>query len=320
MNGIYGNIEKKSAEAPINIFETERVENSLGGAGNLCLNLKSLGIKFKFFSEIGNDKNGFKILENLKKNKINYNIVKLKKTTTLKKRFFFKNKQIFRQDIENSNISKNLEKKILNNYNLGKLVIISDYNKGSIHKSLLDKLKKRKSLIFVDPKNKANIYKDVFLIKPNMEKFEEWCGKFNKKKAFNLLNSMNWHWLIISNNKNGVHVFNKSGQYNFYKVKTIQNPNVVGAGDIFFSGIIYNYLNNLDIFTSVELASYASSKCVAKEKIRKIEIKDFKKDTIFTNGVFDTLHKGHLDLLKFCKKIGKKTILAINSDKSVKLK
>ena len=152
-----------------------------------------------------------------------------------------------------------------------------------------------------------------------MEKFEEWCGKFSKIKAFNLLKSMKWEWLVISNNKFGVHVFNKSGEYNFYKVKTCKLPNVVGAGDIFFSGIIYNYMKNLDIFTSTELASFAASKCIAKEKIRKIEVKDFKKKIVFTNGVFDVLHKGHEDLLKFCRKIGTKVILGINSDKSVKL-
>ena len=99
-----------------------------------------------------------------------------------------------------------------------------------------------------------------------MEKFEEWVGKFSKKKAFDLIKLMNWDWLVISYNKNGVYVFNKLGQQNFYKVKTVTNPNVIGAGDIFFSGIIYNYLNEEDIFTCVEIASYAASKCVKKKK------------------------------------------------------
>ena len=34
---------------------------------------------------------------------------------------------------------------------------------------------------------------------------------------------------------------------------------------------------------------------------------------------FYILHKGHIDLFKFCNKIGKKVILGINTDKSVKL-
>jgi len=39
---------------------------------------------------------------------------------------------------------------------------------------------------------------------------------------------------------------------------------------------------------------------------------------IFTNGCFDVLHVGHIELLKFSKNLGDKLIVGINSDKSVK--
>ena len=62
-----------------------RVQSSLGGVGNLCINLKSLGINFDLISEIGNDKNGNNIIKILKQNKINNKILKTKKITTIKK-------------------------------------------------------------------------------------------------------------------------------------------------------------------------------------------------------------------------------------------
>ena len=40
--------------------------------------------------------------------------------------------------------------------------------------------------------------------------------------------------------------------------------------------------------------------------------------TIFTNGCFDILHRGHLELLWFCKSEGDMVVVGINSDKSVK--
>ena len=43
-----------------------------------------------------------------------------------------------------------------------------------------------------------------------------------------------------------------------------------------------------------------------------------KEKVIFTNGVFDVLHVGHIDLLKKCKKLGK-VIVGINSDRATKL-
>ena len=39
---------------------------------------------------------------------------------------------------------------------------------------------------------------------------------------------------------------------------------------------------------------------------------------VWTNGVFDILHKGHFELLKFAKQQGDVLIVGINSDESVK--
>jgi len=39
---------------------------------------------------------------------------------------------------------------------------------------------------------------------------------------------------------------------------------------------------------------------------------------VFTNGVFDIIHTGHIELLNFAKSLGNKLIVGINSDKAVK--
>ena len=39
--------------------------------------------------------------------------------------------------------------------------------------------------------------------------------------------------------------------------------------------------------------------------------------TIFTNGCFDILHRGHFELLQYCKSLGT-VIVGLNSDQSVK--
>jgi len=46
--------------------------------------------------------------------------------------------------------------------------------------------------------------------------------------------------------------------------------------------------------------------------------KKSKKTIVFTNGCFDLLHKGHINLLSVASKYGDKLIVGINSDESVK--
>lgn len=42
------------------------------------------------------------------------------------------------------------------------------------------------------------------------------------------------------------------------------------------------------------------------------------KKTIFTNGCFDILHRGHVELIKYSADLGDRLVVGINSDKSVK--
>ena len=52
-------------------------------------------------------------------------------------------------------------------------------------------------------------------------------------------------------------------------------------------------------------------------EIRK-RLRDDRKKVVFTNGVFDILHSGHVDYLTKSKALGDILIVGMNSDKSVK--
>lgn len=57
-----------------------------------------------------------------------------------------------------------------------------------------------------------------------------------------------------------------------------------------------------------------------REEIKKIraQFKSEGKKVVFTNGVFDLIHSGHVDYLLKAKEMGDVLILALNSDTSVK--
>ena len=84
------------------------------------------------------------------------------------------------------------------------------------------------------------------------------------------------------------------------------------------AALIYGFVNKLNIFESAKLACKAASKNVQKRGVSPILLEDVKSKIVFTNGVFDILHEGHLSLLKYAKSLGGKLVVAINSDQSVK--
>lgn len=61
-----------------------------------------------------------------------------------------------------------------------------------------------------------------------------------------------------------------------------------------------------------------------EKKITSIEdlaeaVKNLPKPVVFTNGVFDILHRGHVTYLAQAASLGKSLVVAINSDASVRM-
>ena len=54
------------------------------------------------------------------------------------------------------------------------------------------------------------------------------------------------------------------------------------------------------------------------KRVEKTKRKDSEK-VVFTNGIFDLLHAGHINLLNFSKSLGGKLVVGINSDRATKL-
>jgi len=61
-----------------------------------------------------------------------------------------------------------------------------------------------------------------------------------------------------------------------------------------------------------------SSKSLSELKAIRFKLKAEGKKVVFTNGVFDLIHSGHVDYLSKAKKLGDVLIVGLNSDESVK--
>ncbi|MBR1769493.1 MAG: hypothetical protein IJ748_03455 [Bacteroidales bacterium] len=183
----WGRVERISPEAPVPICTVEKVENRLGGAGNVALNIKAMGANPILASVIGNDYNGEVLSELMKKEAMTIDGIlrSESRTTTIKTRIIGNNAQMLRVDKEiTSDLSVEDEKLFLDTVfaTLDKkridVIIFQDYDKGVITEKIIDTVvawaKERNIPTCVDPKHKNfSFYKNVTLFKPNLKELKE---------------------------------------------------------------------------------------------------------------------------------------------------
>ena len=101
-------------------------------------------------------------------------------------------------------------------------------------------------------------------------------------------------------------------------VETVEVSDVTGAGDCFIAGFVYGLTKGYPYKKCLEVAVKGSTESVKHAGTYILKREDVEQTVVFTNGVFDILHIGHLKLLRHAKTLGNRLIVGINSDSSVK--
>jgi D-glycero-beta-D-manno-heptose-7-phosphate kinase len=98
----WGHVERISPEAPVPVVSLDKKELRIGGAGNVALNLVSLGAQTTIFSVLGEDDAGKQLDQLLTDTGIDtsYIICSHTRKTTDKTRIISRNQQMMRLDSE----------------------------------------------------------------------------------------------------------------------------------------------------------------------------------------------------------------------------
>ena len=339
---LHGESSRISPEAPVPVVNFKESKFQLGGAANVANNLKHLEIEPFLIGAVGKDHFGSLLKEHLKVEKIKFNLLSEKSFKTIcKQRLMSSNQQLARIDYEQYFHASKLSN-ILNTFtkNIAKtdLIIVSDYGKGTVSnaRKLIQSARKFKKKILIDPKGKDfTKYKGANLITPNKSEFENIMGKVGSKKdlenkAKKMLEHLDLESLIVTLGSEGMYVLTKSNKKiigNFINAYPQEVFDVSGAGDTTISALGAALSEDNDIFSAAEFANLAASisvsklgtSTVSKDEVTNLEASKSNKEQVivFTNGCFDIIHSGHLDLLKEAKSYGDKLIVGLNSDKSV---
>jgi D-glycero-beta-D-manno-heptose-7-phosphate kinase len=270
----WGNVERISPEAPVPVVTVNRKEYRIGGAGNVALNLASLGTPVSVFSVVGDDDDGqiLTALLNEKKIDTSYLLKSDSRITTNKMRVISRNQQMMRLDSETLlPLPVDLEQKLIAaverfiKEQSPAAIIFEDYNKGVLTEKVIHaiiSLCKSKSVITaVDPKRKHFFeYRDVDIFKPNLKEAREALNllieEINENSLIQihrkLKTELNHRISFITLSEKGV--FYEDGQESQIVASHIRNvADVSGAGDtvIAVATLIYALTRNTRMMAEI---------------------------------------------------------------------
>ena len=246
---MYGSVDRISPEAPVPVVNISSSKILLGGAANVAANICSLGGEALLLGTVGDDEAASKISQLLKTEKISDDLLvtDLTRRTTIKTRIIAHGQQIVRADREDRHeVNPDIEKEIISRflslaYDI-QAVIISDYGKGVINQSLLEKLMsvclEKNIFVAVDPKETHfNNYQRVSLITPNHHEAGFAYGRrIHSEKDLievgnGLLKRLKAKSILITRGPDGMSLFTEDSEPTHIPTFAKKVYDVTGAGD-----------------------------------------------------------------------------------------
>jgi D-beta-D-heptose 7-phosphate kinase / D-beta-D-heptose 1-phosphate adenosyltransferase len=270
-----GSTTRISPEAPVPIVKIEKKEFKAGGAANVAANIASLGNAVKLLGMVGKDEAGKQLTQILEQLNVECNFINsIDHQTITKLRVISQSQQLLRIDFDspfNLEAKDEFEKLFLNSLQGVNVLVLSDYNKGTLCNCsyMINTAKNRGIKVIVDPKgNDFSIYRGSTILTPNYSEFEAIVGFCNDDeaildKAKKLIIELELEALLITRSEHGMTLVQDDKMFNI-KATAQQVFDVTGAGDTVVA-VLAVYLSAGKSFKeSATAANRAAGKVVAK--------------------------------------------------------
>lgn len=270
---MYGSVDRISPEAPVPVVDIASSKILLGGAANVAANICSLGGEALLLGTVGQDEAATKLSQLLKSRNISDDLLvtDLTRRTTIKTRIIAHSQQIVRADREDRHeVNLNVEREIIHRFlsviDDVQAVILSDYGKGVITQSLLEKIMsvclERDMFVAVDPKETHfNNYQKVSLITPNHHEASFAYGQriLSEKDLLEvgkgLLKRLQAKSILITRGPDGMSLFTEDSEPTHIPTFAKKVYDVTGAGDTVIAAFVVATCSGADLVESAVVAN-----------------------------------------------------------------
>jgi D-beta-D-heptose 7-phosphate kinase/D-beta-D-heptose 1-phosphate adenosyltransferase len=291
---VRGQVSRISPEAPVPVVRVTSDTHLPGGAGNVAVNISSLGAEVSCCGMIGKDEPGRLLLSQFKKHNVETDgIIEDPVHPTIQKtRVIAEHQQVVRFDFDTIEVLPPFLQEQVRNYlrktiPLSDGIILSDYGKGMITKAILTEAiglaRRYKKPICVDPKVEHFLsYKGVTCITPNTNEALQGMKRNRLDSAFTvthlgreILKRLGCKTVLITQGENGMTLFEKN-EMTHIPTRAQEVYDVTGAGDTVISVFTLSLACGASYKQAALLANLAAGLVVGKLGTAIVTVEELK--------------------------------------------
>ncbi len=277
---LWGDAERISPEAPVQVVDIAKETAVLGGAGNVVNNLISLGATVNVASVVGDDEIAKELTIMLKSIGVKTEglITQPGRKTSKKSRVIAASQQILRYDNESKEtispasvekILKAIEKDLF----VTDMIILSDYGKGVISEELSQAVialaREKKIKVLVDPKGTDySKYRGAHMLTPNKKEASEATDieivddASLEQALLSLKEQCDLDRSMITLSEDGIAIYD--GEVKRFPTVAQEVFDVTGAGDTVIASIAFALSAGLSIEETARFSNLAAGVVVGK--------------------------------------------------------
>ena len=284
-----GQVRRISPEAPVQVVNVDAVSDCPGGAANVAVNAKALGVDVSLLGVVGEDHDARLLGELLDERGVKHRLLAAPgSSTTVKSRITSRGQQLLRLDFEEGGFPDVLHADLARTFDSllagVDAVVLSDYAKGCLGgvERLIQAAREAGKLVFVDPKRADfSCYRGAYVVTPNFGEFVQVVGACADereigRKAHALRERFGFNAVLVTRGSEGMSLAQADGVVHL-PPEAHEVYDVTGAGDTVIATLSGAFCAGASLTEAARLANRAAAAVVEKSGTVAISLEDLRR-------------------------------------------